>query len=76
VLALWGFGVRMGRYHQWRRRSIVCPGSAKWVNTTLVEDSKTGRVVDVARCSAFDDPDHVRCRKQCIEMENRSPAHG
>jgi hypothetical protein len=74
VLALWVFGVRMGRYHQWRKRSIVCPGSGKRTDTIMVEKSETGRVVDVARCSAFEDPSDVRCRKQCIEMVNRSPA--
>jgi hypothetical protein len=74
LLALWFFGVWVGRGYQWRKTKTTCPASGATVDVTLVTDASTGRIVDVARCAAFEDPNDVRCQKRCIETTNVAQA--
>lgn len=33
-----------------------------------------GKRLDVVRCTAFDDPDHVDCGKDCVKSANKAAA--
>ena len=62
----------MARYYGWHRTKVVCPASGATVDVTAVSENRSGRVVDIARCAVFEDPNRVRCQKKCIERANAS----
>jgi hypothetical protein len=57
----------LGIHHTLKRvrRRLACPVSGEPVQVAFIEDTTTGRFLDVVGCSAFPDPDDVRCAKTC-----------
>ncbi len=53
-----------------RRVQFCCPLDGREVDCVLEDDSESGRLVEVARCSRFAPADHLRCEQQCVELMN------
>jgi hypothetical protein len=70
VLALIFFVTR--NHHVMRvRLRLHCPMSGEPVCCTAVQDQRSGACFDVERCSAFPDPRHILCGKECLRNLNR-----
>jgi hypothetical protein len=54
-----------------RRMLFVCPKHNQVVEANLVQDRTTGKWTGVTSCTAFANPEHVRCDKLCVELLNR-----
>jgi hypothetical protein len=56
-----------------RRQKFFCPLDGHEVDCAVVEDSESGRPIEIARCSRFAPADDdVRCEQRCVAMM----AHG
>jgi hypothetical protein len=53
-----------------RQIGFRCPFSSRDVLCTLVQDTRTGRWVEVRSCSAFPDPGSVLCLAPCLRVLN------
>jgi hypothetical protein len=78
LLMLWleGRASRAGRGKHYLSRTIECPKKHLMVDATFIQDNKTGAVDDVVRCTAFDDPERVTCRKYCGDELNELTPRG
>ncbi len=55
------------RHLRTSERQIRCPDLARLrVSCLVVSDSRTGLATGVRRCTAFADPEAVRCGKRCV----------
>jgi hypothetical protein len=74
VLALFTIVYALGRAltRMRRRERVDCPvrGRQFEIETFWKPDRRFNysRRVDVASCSAFDDPDHIECGKECLQV--------
>jgi hypothetical protein len=59
-----------GRESFTRQIAFRCPFSRRDVRCTLVQDTRTGKWVEVRNCSAFADPGRVLCGAPCLRMLN------
>jgi hypothetical protein len=57
---------RMGAGLRAVRCRVTCPRGMQ-CDCVLLRDSE-GRLVDVASCSLFDDPERVTCARKCLPM--------
>lgn len=48
------------------RASFVCPVTRRRVNAAFLTMEGTSRPVDIVACSAFPNPERVRCAKACL----------
>lgn len=66
IVALAMIGQRIGLGLSAMRRRVTCPKLRKDCDCVLLRRASDGRLVDVASCSAFDDPERVQCKKTCL----------
>jgi len=73
LLMLWlaGRASKAGRGKHYLSRTIECPKKHVRVDATFIQDNQTGKISDVVRCTAFDDPEKVTCAGQCADELNR-----
>ncbi len=57
---------RIARHLREEERALICPIRRRSVSLTVVTDRRTGRTLGVRRCTAFTDPEDVRCRRECV----------
>lgn len=74
MVVLGGLGVlllgyvmsRAGQYLRRVRRHLDCPVRHHDVKCTLVQERTSGRFIDIERCSEFENPAAVTCKKTCL----------
>lgn len=70
ILALGRLADRSERQQRALRRQFLCPRSREPVECVLVADARTGEWVGVRSCSAFPDPEDIRCEGNCVKLLN------
>ena len=53
---------------QWRRALIACPELGRKADCVLEQDVRSGRWVDVKRCSLFPEGAPITCDKACLKL--------
>jgi hypothetical protein len=71
LLALARLGLRGGRLVGLSRRRFVCPTLHRQVTCELWRNLRTSQLEGVRSCTAFDDPEDVRCELDCAAILNR-----
>lgn len=77
ILVLSAIATRLGRYYRSRKEAIHCATKGKDVDVEFVERVANGVVTGVRSCTAFNDPSHVTCGRDCVnllKLENRDGA--
>jgi hypothetical protein len=59
-------GTQIGMKLRAVRRRVQCPRGRE-CECVLLQNPSDGHWVDVAACSAFDDPERVTCKRRCLE---------
>jgi hypothetical protein len=62
-------GTNIGMKLRAVRRRVACPRGVQ-CDCVLLQNPSDGRWVDVAACSAFDDPERVTCQRRCLPLSN------
>jgi hypothetical protein len=63
-----------GPHRHFVTRTMVCPYKQRMVDVTFVKDDREQQVTDVARCTAFPDPEEIGCKGKCADDMNKTPA--
>jgi hypothetical protein len=71
LVALARVGLRGGSLVGLSRRRFVCPNLRREVSCELWRDLRTSQLRGVRSCTAFDDPEDVRCEADCAAILNR-----
>lgn len=53
-----------------RARKFACPATGKEVRCVLLRDARSGRSMEVLRCSAFDASTRPPCDQNCVRILN------
>ena len=51
------------------KRSLRCPATGREATVHLQQLVWCGRFFDVKRCSAFEPPHSITCKRACVELE-------
>ena len=55
-------------------RWLWCRFRTQNVNAEFQEDPRSGRPVDISRCTAFTPPSEITCDKDCLRLRRLDPA--
>ena len=67
---------KAGHGKHYLSRTIECPKRHVMVDATFIQDNATGEISDVVRCTAFNDPEKVKCPKYCGDELNQLTPRG
>lgn len=65
-------------WQPWTRRRVLhvrCGPKDKLAETTMIQDTRSGRFLNVVTCSLLDEPDHVTCNQDCRKAINEHTEH-
>lgn len=68
VLILVAIATRVSRHYRSRKQAIHCATKGKDVEVEFVERVENGVVTGVRSCTAFNDPSHVTCGRDCVNL--------
>jgi hypothetical protein len=63
-----------GRGEHYESHCVACSRKGQIFDCTFVADNATGKLEPVVRCSAFADPERVRCEQHCVDELNEMKA--
>ena len=75
ALAVWGVYAALPAVNRAVTRSFWCPFRRRDVSADLEENAWDGRLVDVARCSAFEPASAITCDKACLGLGTLEAPH-
>lgn len=76
VLILSAIATHMSRLYRSRKQAIHCETKGKDVDVEFVERVANGVVTGVRSCTAFSDPNHVTCGRDCVNLVKVNPPSG
>jgi len=65
---------KAGRGKHYASQCVACSKKHEVFDCTFVQDNATGKLEGVARCSAFDDPERIKCEENCVDEINQTNA--